>query len=383
MAKIVHVCLCGTMTDGQNYQENLLAKYHRKQGYDVTIIASQWVQNEYGRIERIKNSMYRNRDDVKVIRIPVLLGNVNCKFKIFPALYKTLEAEKPDILFIHDCQFLDLKTLTRYVKTRNITMYIDNHVDCNNGASGWISRKILHGIIWRLLVKEAEKYVRKFYGVTPARTEFLIKMYGVSKEKCELLLMGADDDLVQQASEEDKKKKLRLSIGAAENDFLIVTGGKINRFRPEILILMKAVIKLNKDYVKLVIFGTADDRFKEEFEVLCKNKNILYAGWIPSDDTYRYLAIGNVAVFPGMHSVMWEQAVALGIPCVFRDIDGFHHVDIGGNAVFLMKADIDEQIETLQKILDVPQFYDEMKKSALKPERKIFYYTDIALKSIR
>lgn len=382
MAKIVHVCLCGAMTDGLNYQENLLSKYHRKAGHNVTMIASQWMQNEYGKLVKVNNSLYRNKDDVKIIRLPALFGNVNCKFKIFPALYKTIEQERPDILFIHDCQFLNLKTLTGYVKRHHITMYIDNHADCYNGAGSWISRNILHGMIWKQYVKQAEKYVRKFYGVTPARAEFLVKMYGVSPKKCELLLMGADDVLVHQALNEENKKNLRKQTGIAENDFLIVTGGKINRFRPEILNLMKAVIDLDRAYVKLVIFGTADDRLKEEFEMLCRDKHIVYAGWIPSDETYQYLAMGNLAVFPGLHSVMWEQAAALGIPCVFRDIEGFHHTDIGGNAVFLENAGIAEQKETLERILDVPQYYDEMRKSALKEERKKFLYTRIALESI-
>ena len=31
--KIVHICLCGAMTDGFNYQENVITKYHKKMGY--------------------------------------------------------------------------------------------------------------------------------------------------------------------------------------------------------------------------------------------------------------------------------------------------------------------------------------------------------------
>ena len=52
--KIVHVCLAGIgVTDGWTYQENLLTKYHKKLGHDVTIITSQWVRNELGGLKKI------------------------------------------------------------------------------------------------------------------------------------------------------------------------------------------------------------------------------------------------------------------------------------------------------------------------------------------
>lgn len=48
--KIVHMMLCGPVTDGWSYQDNLLTKYHRKLGYDVTMITSQWVWGENGNL---------------------------------------------------------------------------------------------------------------------------------------------------------------------------------------------------------------------------------------------------------------------------------------------------------------------------------------------
>ena len=44
--KIVHICLAGPFTDGWNYQDNMISKYHKKMGFDVTVIASQWIRNE-------------------------------------------------------------------------------------------------------------------------------------------------------------------------------------------------------------------------------------------------------------------------------------------------------------------------------------------------
>lgn len=114
--KIVHTCLCGAMTDGLTYQENIMTKYHRRMGLEVTIIASQYEWSKAGKKVLTDRTNYRNNDDVKVIRIPVRRGTVDSRLKVYPDLYKTVEAEQPDILFIHSCQFLDMITLACYAK---------------------------------------------------------------------------------------------------------------------------------------------------------------------------------------------------------------------------------------------------------------------------
>ena len=61
--KIVHICLCGAMTDGFNYQENVITKYHKKMGYDVTIIASQWIWNSAGKLQKMEKTDYINQTE--------------------------------------------------------------------------------------------------------------------------------------------------------------------------------------------------------------------------------------------------------------------------------------------------------------------------------
>ena len=38
--KIVHLCLGAFFPDNYSYQENMLPKFHKKQGFDVEVIAS-------------------------------------------------------------------------------------------------------------------------------------------------------------------------------------------------------------------------------------------------------------------------------------------------------------------------------------------------------
>ena len=90
------------------------------------------------------------------------------------------------------------------------------------------------------------------------------------------------------------------------------------------------------------------------------------------------MGAGDLIVFPGLHSVMWEQAVALGVPCIFRQMVGFDHVDIGGNAIFLTDVSADRLKRTIKNLVDDKSIYNEMLKAAQSNKRKKFMYSQIA-----
>lgn len=189
MSKIVHIMLAGPVTDGWTYQDNLLTKYHRKLGYEVTMITSQWVWGENGKLEKFKKTDYINENDVKVIRLPIKgKDEFSRKFKRYSGLYATIESEKPDILFIHGVSFCDVKTVVRYIRSHSdVRVYVDNHSDFSNSGTNWLSRNVLHKIIWKHNARKLLPYTEKFYGVLPARVDWLVDMYGLPKEKCECL----------------------------------------------------------------------------------------------------------------------------------------------------------------------------------------------------
>ena len=190
--KVVHICLCGPVTDGWNYQDNMLTKYHRKMGNEVTIITCKSIWGKNGVLEKDTRSNYINENDIKVIRLENRIGrDVTSKFKVYKSLYKSIENEKPDILFIHGVAFLDVITIRKYLKKNNtVKVFVDNHSDFSNSATSWVSLNILHKVIWRHMAKIIEPYTEKFYGVMPARVDFLTEIYNTPKEKTELLVMG-------------------------------------------------------------------------------------------------------------------------------------------------------------------------------------------------
>ena len=383
--KILHICLACFYIDGYSYQENMLPKYHQKMGHDVGIIASTRSFDENGNGCDIEPAVYENEYGIKVVRLPYRKGLPKAAgrfLRTYEGLAAALEQAAPDVIFIHGCQFCDIGVVAEYAKKHPVTVYADNHADLSNSGTNWLSRNVLHKGLWRYCAHRIEPYVKKFYGVLPARVEFLKEMYGLPPEKCSLLVMGADDELAEKARTGGAGKRVRERYGIGENDFLIVTGGKIDRWKQQTLLLMEAVRDIKDRNVRLIVFGSAAQEVKERLTLLSDGTRVRYIGWIRSEDTYGFFEAADLAVFPGRHSVLWEQAAAQGVPMLVRDWEGTHHVDLCGNVRFLKKDSADEIREEIVRILDDPDTYRRMKDAAGKEGMRVFSYADIAKRAL-
>lgn len=378
--RVVNICVNGVYTEGYSYQENILPVFQKANGNEVFIIASEFEFGKNGKKQRTDKTHYVNKDGISVYRIPIKNNkDIRYRFKRFLGLYELLEEIKPDVIFCHLFQFLDVVKVIEYKKkNKNVLLFFDNHSDLNNSAKGFLSKKILHGILWKHLAHKALPYAEKFYGVLPARVDFLTDVYKLPEKKCELLLMGADDEKVEEALAEDIRRLKREEYGIKENDIVIMTGGKINANRTQTLKLMEAVNQINKPNVRMLIFGSVTDELKDEFDKQLTD-SVNYIGWKNSEDIYKEFAIADLVVFPGLHSVLWEQAVGMGKPCVFKQIKGFDHVDLKGNCLFFNEDSTECYVNTLNMAFE---HLEEMTLVAKEKGLKTFSYKNIAKQSI-
>lgn len=381
--KILHMCLACFYIDNYSYQENLLPKYHKKMGYDVEIVASLVSFNSSGQqILLDKGSTYINADGIQVTRLEyknVLIDKILRRYK---NTFEFLEKSNPNIIFIHGVQFSDIKIVKNFVKNKEISVFIDNHSDFSNSAKGFFSKYILHRVIWRYYANMSLSFTKKYYGVLPARVDFLHTEYKIPKKKIELLIMGADDDDVRNSNNLETIEKVKSNAKITSDEFLIVTGGKIDPEKRQILTLMSVVNQLATFIkVKLLIFGSIHPKISEEFYQRLNDK-IVYVGWADVKQSYDFFAAADLVVFPGRHSVYWEQVVALNKPLVVKMWNGTNHVDIGGNCDFLFTDKYEELHEKLLKILSDKDYYMEMLKSAQSIKSEDFLYSTISKKSL-
>ena len=385
--KIVHICLAGLYMDGWGYQDNLIAKYHVRFGHDVTVIANRWIYDEAGNYVRTDKHEEIDCNGVKIIRIPTKRDKVltGPAMRVhYVGLYQTIRGINPDIIFLHNPQILDVKDIVRYMKGYPKTkLFVDSHSDYSNSGRNFLSKHILHGILWRYKVQQLVPYTEKFYGVLPARVDFLRERYHTPKEKTELLVMGMDDEKAEEASKEEVKRGTREKLELSGEEFVIITGGKIDHAKRQTLLLIEAVKRMDNPNIRLIVFGSIVEDMKEQLITMCESDDrISYIGWLNSDETYPYFAISDLVVFPGRHSVMWEQVAGQGIPMVCKYWEGTTHVDLGGNVKFLYQDSVDEIQSMLEKLSARGSEYESMKQIATREGKNYFSYKEISRRCI-
>ena len=253
-------------------------------------------------------------------------------------------------------------------------------MDYNIGnQANTLKEKIIRA--WRRRLNRATiPYVEKVYGVTPWRKTYAEEYFGIPAAKTDVLIMGADDEKVKLEQKDTVRKRIRDKYHVSDNDFLIVTGGKIDK-KKGIDVLAEACAGFNQN-VKLLVFGSISDDVKEKMEkLISENDNTIYIGWIDSDRVYDYFFAADLVFFPGQHSVLWEQACACKVPCVFERWDGMDHVDNGGNADFIEPVTVEAIRSKIKELLYTDRYY-RMKKVAESEATDIYMYSKIAEKSL-
>ena len=380
--RILHICLANPYTPNFSYQENLLTKAQKKLGMEVYILANEEMY-ENSCLVFSKESNFINEDGIPVYRLPYLKLipiQLNKKLRIYPSVYKTIKKISPDVIFIHNPQFLSILSIVKYAKENpNVKIFVDSHTDFRNSAKSFISKTILHKILYKFCAKKILPFTTKFWGTLPTRVDFLHKVYNIPTNKIEFLPMGADDDMIVKHSSAQEKRDVKASFNFKDDDLVIVTGGKIDIAKIKILSLMEAVNKIERNNIKLLVFGSIDKKIKEKFESLCSNR-VKYAGWANVDDAYKYFSIADLVIFPCLHSVYWEQVAGMGIPMVVKYMQGITHVDRGGNVKFLQDESVDEIKKTIENIFLNGRL--EYMKTVAEQNKKFFSYRDIATRCI-
>lgn len=386
--KIVHVILAAPYREGFGYQENLLARKHKELGYDVSIIACDRYKS-YGNLTPDANGLKRYTNPYG-INVTVLPDN-NIRLRRIPwfgmcfyktkHLYSVMEQENPDVIFVHGIQLADHEDVVKYKKNHpKVKVYIDNHNDYYNGPVNSVKEKFQRRILGRPFVRDIARISEKVWGVTPWRIEYLYDVYGLDSKNVDLLVMGGDENLIHRERRDEIRKSFLTEHNIPEGSFVVITGGKIDRPK-NIHLLVEAINKIDSPSLYLVVFG----EYSKDLEYLKEDMHprIVNIGWVKADDVYDLFVLSDLAVFPGTHSVLWEQACASGVPCIFKDWNGgFSHVDVGGNCILLKVISSESLVECIQKILDNPSLYENMKNVAQTKAMKVFSYKEIAKKSI-
>ena len=135
---------------------------------------------------------YLTREDIPIKRVPYvswLPHFIAKKLRFYTGIKDYLQKVQPDIIFLHDCQFLSIFQIANYAKQhKNVKIYADSHTDFINSGKTWVSKNIFHKIIYRLFCANViAPYTTKFYGTLPVRVDFLRDIYGIDAQKIRII----------------------------------------------------------------------------------------------------------------------------------------------------------------------------------------------------
>lgn len=379
--KIVHIIPRGFIED-RAYQENILPKKHRELGLEVHIITSQLTVSKDGRnVERKEIGKYINRDGVIVHVLKTPRSNIirylyGCSCI---GIKKTLKAINPDIIFIHNVGAGENRYIRSFVSQhRSVQVFADCHQDYYNNPQNTFKQKVA-GYKSRKNAKLIEPVTTKFWGTTPWRVDYLKDYYHIEPDKVNLLVMGGDEKQILSYSITKIKEDIRSRYGIPNNAFLVVTGGVIDKRKQQDL-LMEAIVQLESHNVWLLVFGKPTSEMESICEHYSAQSNIIFAGWVDANYSNELFLASDMAIFPGTHSVLWEQAVACGVPQIIRRWKGMEHVNVNGNVYLLDEVNVDSLKAAIEDRLFTEE-YNKMKMMA-KEAAPVFYYDKIARKSI-
>jgi 1,2-diacylglycerol 3-alpha-glucosyltransferase len=382
--------ICDFYDSTLEFQENLLVKYYLKKNHDVVVITSTYnnVFDYYADRHNNQIKMSITFDNTaKIIRLRYLFNFFN-RLRAYTSIKKILTKESPDLIFVHDIM-LNIIECVNYIKRNpNCKMILDYHADYSNSGKNWISIKILHGIIRKFFLDYAMPYITKIFPVVPASFKFLNEIYKVNEEKMEVLPLGADFDYINEVKSKLNREIFRKNLGVTNADFLIFTGGKIDS-KKQTHLLIKALELINDKRIKLIVIGKATIGNEEYYNNLkqnsISNSNIIFSGWLNKFEIYSTILASDIAVFPASQSILWQTAIACGLPLICGDIG---NQDISylnkGNIEIIKSEYINSEIisNLIQEIFYDYEKFKKMQYSALQVGEKLLDWNNLINKTL-
>lgn len=339
--------LCEFYNETLEYQENLLVKYYRKHGHDVTVIASTFDSVfDYYNDRHDPDWPPRTYYDqgARIVKLRYRFNLLN-RLRAYTRIDSLLEEAAPDLIYVHDVMLNFPECIAHQKKHPACRMIMDYHADYSNSGNSWLSLRVLHGIIRKWFLDRARPHLSRIFPIVPAGAKFLHEIYGVPYEEMELLPLGADVDLARATRERGEGRRLREQMGFASDHIVVFTGGKLAPVKRTEL-LLQAVRRIPKLPLQVVVVGEASPTDKAYFEKLRalgdSMPNVRFTGWLDRESIYAHLDMSDLAVFPASQSILWQQAIACGLPLLCGDTghQDVSYLNLADNIVQLPAAEI-------------------------------------------
>lgn len=383
--KIVH--LVQHYMPGYTYQENYLPAAMAKLGHEVLIVSGVDNPEFYTDVRRAPGETIEDKG-VRVVYLKVIYRRLHTPID---GLYELLTKEKPDLIFVHGFLLARSFDLLKYERRhKECAMCADTHETyllafnaCFSGSlKDRVRRFVYFRLAYRLWRRHMERRYAKVFYVTPPRKTYAVRELGFSEQILFPLWLGAEIESLPYEQKPVLRKKIRAAQGLPADAKILILAGKLDeKKRPAEL--AEAFLRLNRPGWWLIFAGSMDENIRSHLEMECRdNERIRCTGFLPGDVALEYIAASDLAVYPGAHSVFWEQTVCLGIPALFHEPepgDAAHLSDPDHpGALFLQTGSADELYDLLSLLIDDGSRLARMGENARRYGEERLSYTQLA-----
>ena len=350
--KIVHICMVDAFSEGWAYHRNIISDKNKADGHDVTIITTKYRMRSDGKCELDKPGVFYTKTGVKIVRLENIVSGlpmaVMDRLHWTKGLYKALEQEKPDIIMVHNLQFVNLYLVAKYRKKHNDMRLIgDTHSDRfvsigkNPKKSIFVNKRI-----WGPVIRRNFKQFDRFCYIGLEQKQFFEEMYNISLENAMLAPLPAP--IVSEKDKEKARDKIRKKHDIKQDEKLFVHSGKLvpRKKTKELLIALRQIpLKC-----KLLIIGDIPPESMKELNALIdKDRRVEYLGWKSGDELREYISAADLYLQPGTMSITMQNALCAGTPVMIYPHDSYKYYCNGCEFIVKTTEDIERVFKGLSE----------------------------------
>ena len=304
------------------YQINILSKYLKSLGNEVTIVTSEMdkipeaLTSFFGceNIEQ-RDAEYEKNYGVKIIRLP-LKAFVSGRAVFKRGLLKVIKACNPDILYVHgNDTFTGMWALLNR-KKYGCPLIMDSHMleMASKNKFRKLYRWVYRTIFTPIIVKNKIQVIRT------QDDPYVEKDLGIPLLQAPWISYGSDTMLFHP--DQGCKKRFRTEQGISDDALIVVYAGKLIESKGGKLLAETFAKKfpVDREIVLAAVGNTSGDYGNEVEDIFQKSENrIIRFPTQKYQDLAYYFQIADLAVFPKQCSLSFYDVQACGLPVLSED----------------------------------------------------------------